>query len=416
MLILFLFIQVDSMSMDQALARGLKLSPAYQQSGVTLDKARIAFFQSLFNLTPTVSAGISYSKTDYPDSLIASTERYSNSLNFSMPIFDLDVLGSIFVSGLNWKGNRIQHRSDQANLILQIKSAYYNLVNARELLTYSDIAIQRSDENLTLIKTKYELGAASRLDMLQAEVLYLQTRQVKARTKTMEITAQEQLKSLLGEDRDIYPTDSLTVPGEIPFPPLDSLLEQLDRVNYNLRLAGEMEKAAKINLLVAYLGFLPRISGSYGLGAASESLHTDPGWFFDNANRTWSISVSFPIFEVKGLVFKLLNARKDYQLKKLSRRQTILDTEKALRTTYYGLQESYENLRLSQRSYEAATEAANIAREQYRLGAMSLIDWLKVEGDMYDSKTAYSQALSDYYVKQLNFSFILGETSFNKEP
>jgi hypothetical protein len=60
MLILFLFIQVDSMSMDQALARGLKLSPAYQQSGVTLDKARIAFFQSLFNLTPTVSAGICY--------------------------------------------------------------------------------------------------------------------------------------------------------------------------------------------------------------------------------------------------------------------------------------------------------------------------------------------------------------------
>lgn len=416
MLILLIFLQVDSLSLDQALARGLKLSPSYQQSGVTLDKARIAFFQSLFNLTPTVSAGISYSKTDYADSVIPSSERYSNSLNFSMPIFDLDVLGSIFVAGLNWKGNRIQHRSDQANLILQIKSAYYNLANARELLTYSDIAIQRSDENLTLIKTKFELGAATRLDMLQAEVLYLQTRQAKARTKTLEITAQEQLKSLLGEDRDVYPTDTLAVPGDIPFPPLDSLLENLDNVNYNLRLAGEMEKAAKINLLVAYLGFLPRISGSYGFGASSESLHTDPGWFFDNANRTWSVSASFPIFELKGLIFNLLNARKDYQLKKLGRRQAILDTEKALRTTYYGLQESYENLRLSQRSYEAATEAANIAREQYRLGAMSLIDWLKVEGDMYNSKTAYSQALSDYYVKQLNFSFILGEASFNKEP
>jgi outer membrane protein TolC len=416
MLILLIFLQVDSLSLDQALARGLKSSPSYQQSGVTLDKARIAFFQSLFNLTPTVSAGISYTKTEYPDTLIPTSERYSNSMNFSMPIFDLDVLGSILVSGLNWKGNRIQHRSDQANLILQIKSAYYNLVNARELLTYSDIAIQRSDENLTLIKTKFELGAASRLDVLQAEVLNLQTRQVKARTRTMEITAQEQLKSLLGEDRDIHPKDTLTVPGEIPFPPLDSLLENLDRVNYNLRLAFEVERAAKINLLTAYLGFLPRVSGSYGLSASSESLHTDPGWFQDNATRNWSVSVSFPIFEVKGLIFNLLNARKDYQLKKLIRRQTILETEKALRTTYYGLQESHENLRLSQRSFEAATEAANIAREQYRLGALSLINWLKVEGDMYDSKTAYSQALSDYYVKQLNFSFLLGESSFNKEP
>jgi len=415
MLILLLCLQVDSLSLDQALARGLKINPTFQESQVTLDKSKILFYQNLCNLLPTVSTTGSYTKTTYPNTSTGPTERYSTNMNFSIPVFDLDVLGSILVAGLNWKGTRIQHRSDLANLVLQIKSAYYNLVNAQELLHYSDIAIKRSDENLNLIKTKFELGAASRLNLLQAEVLNLQTRQTQAQVKTKEITAQEQLKSLLGQTRDVYPIDTLSVPEELPFPPLDSLVENLDRVNYNIRLAREMEKAAKINLFTSYLAFLPRVSAAYGFSTSSDSMHTDLAWYSDHATKNWSVSVSFPIFEIKGLIFKWLNAQKDYQLKKLNRQQTLLDTEKALRTTYYGLQESYENLRLSQRSFEAATEAANIAQEQYRLGALSLIDWLKVEGDMYNSKTIYNQALSDFYVRQLNFSFLLGSATFNKE-
>jgi outer membrane protein TolC len=413
MLILFFFLQIDSLSMDQALARAMTASPAYQESKYTLDKSRIAFFESLCSLLPTPSASLNYTSTQFPG--LDPTKSYTTSMNLRMPIFDLDVFSAIFISGLNWKGTRIQHRSDLASQVLQVKTSYYNLVNARELLHYSDIAIQRSEENLNLIRTKFELGAASRLAVLQAEVLNLQTRQAKAQAKTLEITAQEGLKSLLNSARDIYPTDTLTVPGAMTFPPLDSLTEILSRVNYNIRLALEMEKAAKINLVTSYLAFLPRVSGFYGWNTSSESLHTDPGWYPDNASKNWGISVSFPIFDIKGLVFKWLNARKDYQLKKVSRQQTVLETVKALRTTYYGLQESYENLQLSQRSFEAATEAANIAREQYRLGALSLIDWLKIEGDMYSSKTAYSQALSDYYVKQLNFSYLLGEATMNKE-
>jgi outer membrane protein TolC len=395
--------------MDQALARAMTTSPAYQESKYTLDKSRIAFFESLCSLLPTPSASLNYSNTQYPG--LNPTKSYTTSMNLRMSIFDLDVFSAILISGLNWKGTRIQHRSDLASQVLQVKTSYYNLVNAQELLHYSDIAIQRSEENLNLIRTKFELGAASRLAVLQAEVLNLQTRQTKAQAKTLEITAQEGLKSLLNSARDIYPTDTLTVPGAMPFPSLDSLTEILSRVNYNIRLALEMEKAAKINLVTSYLAFLPRVSGFYGWNTSSESLHTDLGWYPDNASKNWGISVSFPIFDIKGLVFKWLNARKDYQLKKVSRQQTVLETVKALRTTYYGLQESYENLQLSQRSFEAATEAANIAQEQYRLGALSLIDWLKIEGDMYSSKTAYSQALSDYYVKQLNFSYLLGEAT-----
>ena len=407
--------QIDSLTLDQALDRALTQSPTYLESRYTLDKSRIQFYQALSGLLPTVSTTGSYSKTVHPDSGVDATERFSTNMNLSMPVFDLDLISSITVAGLNWKGNRLQHRSDIASLILRVKSAYYNLVNARELTRSSETAIKRSEENLNLIKTKFELGAASRLALLQAEVLNLQTRQDRASAVTLEVTAQEELKSLLGQTRDIEPLDSLTFQEGLTFPPLDSLIDQLDRVNYDIRLAREMEKAARVNLTSSLFAFLPRVSAFYGFSTSSESFQTDIDFYTGEATKNYGISVSFPIFEIKGLIFKYLNARKDYQLKKTSRVRVVLETEKALRTTYYGLQEAYEKLQLSQRTWEAGREAANLAQEQYRMGALSLIDWLKAEGDMNSSKIAYNQAISDYYIKRLNFSYLLGEASYVKE-
>ena len=71
-----------------------------------------------------------------------------------MPIFDLDVIASIFIGGRQLKGTKIQHRADISALILSLKTAYYNLINARELLGSSEIAIKRARENLKLIETK----------------------------------------------------------------------------------------------------------------------------------------------------------------------------------------------------------------------------------------------------------------------
>ncbi len=408
-----IFCQIDTLSLDQALERGLNLSPTYLESRYTLDKSRLQFWQSLTGLLPTVTATGTYTKTEYPEN--GSSERYATSMNLSLPVFDLDLIGTIAVAGLNWRGNRLKHQADVANLVLRIKAAYYNLANARALTQSSELALQRAEENLKLIQTKYELGAASRLDLLQAEVLNLQTRQERAQAVTQEITAQEELKSLLGQNRDIEPRDSLVIEENLSFPPLDSIIRHLNEVNYEIRLAREMEKAARVNLTTSLLAFLPRISAFYGFSTSSESLRTDLDFYTGQATKNYGISVSFPIFEIKGLIFKYLNARKDYQLKKISRRLTVQETEKNLRTAYYGLQEAYEKLQLSQRMWQAAAEAANLAREQYQLGVLSLIDWLKAESDQNRSKIAYNQALSGFYIQRLNFSYLLGETTFAEE-
>jgi outer membrane protein TolC len=325
-----------------------------------------------------------------------------------MPLLDLDIISSIFVAHGQMKGSSIQHEADAANLILRIKTAYYNLINALELLSSSEITIERAHENLKLVQAKYDLGAASRLELLQGEVFYLNAQQEKSRARTLEISAQEELRSILGVENDIYPTDMLVAPESTTMPDLDSLMTILYEANYEVRVAKEFRNVSKINLISSYLAFLPRVSLFYGYNVLSDSFVFDFEYYRDNAVKNYGISVSFPIFEIKHLIFGYLNAKKDLQKSEFAQRRAELEAEKVLRTTYYSLRESFDKLQLAKKSLDAANEAAVISREQYALGIISFLDFLTSEKSIYDARVSYTSALSEYYVQQATFSYLLG--------
>jgi outer membrane protein len=412
MIFLLLFAQIDSLSMDQAIHRALANSPIYGESRVSLEKSRIQFYQVLVELLPTAYITGTYTKSDYQG---FTSSGYDGSMQLTMPVFDLDIISAIFAAHGQMKGSTIQHDADVSNLILRIKTAYYNLINALELLESVEVTIERAQENLKLVEAKYELGAASRLELLQGEVFYLNAQQDRSRARTLEISAQEELKSILGTVEDIYPTDVLRDPGFTDIPDLDSLMAILYDVNYGVRIARELKNVSRVNLISSYLAFLPRISLFYGYNVSSDSFVFDFQYYNDNAVRNYGVSVSFPIFEIKHLIFKYLNAKKDLQKSEYAERRAELETEKVLRTTYYSLRESLDKLQFAKKSLDAANEAASISREQYALGITSFLDFLTSEKAIYDARVSYTSALSDYYVQQATFSYLLGTLTLNKE-
>jgi len=412
MLILALFLQVDSLSVSQAIDIAFQNSPIYYESRATLDKSRIQFYQSLANLLPTISVTGTYTKSEFQS---VTTSDYTGAMNITMPLFDLDIISSIFIAGGELSGDNIQHEADISNLILRIKTAYYDLINAFELLRSSEITIDRAQENLNLVQAKYELGAASRLELLQGEVFYLNAQQDRSRARTLEISAQEELRSILGTAGHIFPTDTLIAPELTEMPDLDSLTEILQAANYEVRIARKLKDLSKVNLISSYLAFLPRISLFYGYNVISDSFVFDFQYYRDNAVKNYGISVSFPIFEIKNLVFRYLNAKNDLRRSEFAERRAELETEKQLRTTYYSLSESLDKLQYAKKSLDAANEAAIISRERYALGVTSFLDFLTAEKSVYDARVAYSSALSEYYVQQAAFSYLLGRSALDKE-
>jgi outer membrane protein len=412
MILFMLFAQIDSLSMEQAIDIALSQSPVYSESKASLDKTRIQFYQTLSDLLPTLSATAQYS--EYSNNGYV-TNPYSGSLRLNQPIFDLDIISSILVNNRQLKSSNLQHNADVAGLILNVKTAYYDLIYANQLLESSNIAIRRAEENMELIDTKYRIGATSKLDKLQAEVSYQSALQDKASATTYQTKAQEELKSLLATDNDIYPLDSLMPPIMQEFPAIDTLLSVLEQANYDILLAQKQQGIANLEAISSYLAFLPKISFFYGYSYSSDELTFDFQQWCDNSSRNYGISISFPIFEIKSLIFNNLIARKELQSQEFSTERIILETRRTLHTTYSGLQEAYERLQYSTRSLDAATEAAMIAKEQYAIGSISLIELLTTEEDAYDAQVSYTSALSDFYTQQAYLSYLLGGLALNKE-
>ncbi|MCX7995844.1 MAG: TolC family protein [candidate division WOR-3 bacterium] len=407
-----LFLEIDTLSLQEAIDIALKQSPTYLESRENLAKSRVQFYKALSYLLPTTSTTSSWTKSEYQS---LTTERYTGSINFSMPVFDLDVISSIVVARGQEKGTSIQHSQEIANLVLNIKKSYYNLITAYELLNSSQKALERAVENKKLVETKYELGAASRLELLQAEVFYLQTLQNHTRAKNIEIQAQQEIKSLLMIEHHVYPADALSEPDTLTLPSLDSLKNLLFVANLNIRLSRQMHSLARTNLWLSSLAFLPRISVFYGYNTSIDSFSLDFDYLKDNATKNYGINISFPIFDIKQLIFNYLNAKKELKIKRYNLERTVLESEKALYTSYYNLQESIDKLRLSRKSLELAEEAIIIAKEQYNLGVISLLDLLRTEEDYYNARVNYVQALNDYYLQKATLSYVLGKTILGEQ-
>lgn len=414
MVLFFLIIQqpIDSLSLEQVIDSAFARSPAYYESKLSLDKARLSYYQALSDLLPTFSSTATYTHRTYHD---IANETYTGTLTLNQPLLDLDIISSALITRKTLTGTRLQHEAEVAQLLLRLKTGYYNLINAYELLTSSEIAIKRAQENLKLIQAKYELGAASRLEKLQGEVFLLRAQSDHVQARKLLVTANEDLKAIIGSTRDIYPTDSLFSPDSISFPSLDSLTVVLSEVNYAILIAQQTRSAAYHDVIASYLALLPRVSFFYGYAYSSDSLIFDFQYIEDNTSVNYGINVSIPIFELKTLFFRNLKARKELKKQRYAEQRIMYETQKSLRTTYASLLEAYEKVQLSTKSLDAADEAASIAKEQYTLGLISFLDYVSSEKDLYEARVSYTSALSDFHVERATLSYLLASLSYVKE-
>ncbi|MGQ9664204.1 MAG: TolC family protein [bacterium] len=410
-IIIFLFAQIDSLSLNQVIDIALRQSPAYLESRETLAKSRVQLYQTFSFLLPTNTTSANWTHSEFSG---LNTEKYTASTNFSIPIFDLDVLSSIVNARGQEKGTAIQHNQVIADLILNLKKSYYNLIMANELLNSSQKTQERALENKKLVETKYNLGSASRLELLQAEVFYLQTLQNISQARTLEMQAQQELKAMLNIEHNIYPVDSFIIPDTFVLPQLDSLKVILEKANLAIKLANQMSSLSKANLWFSRFAFLPRISLFYGYSASMDSFVLDFDGWRDNATKNYGVSITFPIFEIKSLIFNYLTAKKEVRIKEYNRQKAILESEKGLYTSYYSLRESIDKLRYARKSLEMAEEAVLIGREQYSLGIISLLDFLRTEEEYYNTRVSLSRALSDFYSNQATLSYFLGKSTIEE--
>ncbi len=169
--------QKYEINLDNSLKTALATHPLVEKSKADLDASEAQLMSAWSQHLPSLSASFDYGWYDarFPKTRQDWGRIDSWSVNFrvSMNIFSGFQIQSDINSAKHSKRAADERLAQQKkDLELQIRTAYLNLQSAEEKISVTQEAAKSAEEDLNLTQEKYNLGAASTLELLDAQVSY----------------------------------------------------------------------------------------------------------------------------------------------------------------------------------------------------------------------------------------------------
>lgn len=308
--------------------------------------------------------------------------------NVGITAYELDFFGriqSLKDQALeNYLAQQESQRSTHIALVASVANAYLTLLADQDLLTLSQQTLQTEQESYELTSKKFNLGAASDMELAQGKTTLESARVSQAQYQRQVAQDKNALMLLIGGNlpADLQQTRALDDVALTPVPvgAPSSLLQQRPDV-----LAAEHSlKAANANIGAARAAFFPTITLTATAGSASNELSS----LFDSGNGTWLFmpKLSLPIFDGGKRTADLDVAEIEAKKAVASYEQSI---QSAFREVADGLvaQQSYQQqLAAQQALVEANQRYFDLAEKRYQQGVDSYLTRLDAQRSLFSAQ------------------------------
>lgn len=169
-------------SLTECLAQALRQRPEVREAEWQRQSAEVAKQLARINALPVVNISGSYNR--YPSTTRITDKEWAINLIVSYPIFDGGrVRAELEQAKLQVEQSELNLKRTLDNIRLQVQQAYSNWQNAVERLSAAQEAVKEASETARLTEEAYKAGAASLLDVINAQVALAQaeTQEIQAR-------------------------------------------------------------------------------------------------------------------------------------------------------------------------------------------------------------------------------------------
>lgn len=279
---------------------------------------------------------------------------------------------------------RLDERQAMESTLEGILSGYFGIVQQKRRLDAIRELLAVSGERARLAQARMEVGAGSRLEQLQAlSDLNADSSAFLAQSVALD-DAKTRLNQLLGRD----PALAFDVQDSIPLEtglPLDAWRAGLAENNTALRRARVQRRAATSSVKEARGGYLPDLNAGLGYSTTGEALAGD-GTFDDNG-LTYSLTLSVPLFDRLRTRREVGNARLSLRQEETRLRQREMEIAGEFEVAAKRHASGLRQVALEERNLEVSRLQAEAARERYRLGASSPLEFRDAQTRLLDSQS-----------------------------
>jgi len=335
------------------------------------------------------------------------TKDYQFSLSLTLPIFTSGRLTSGFKqANYNLLSTEEGVRQSKQTTVFNTKQAFYSCLLAEKFVKVAEEAVEVAEKHYKNVKSLYEVGMASKFDLLRSEVQVANLKPQLIRARNSLKIAELALKILLGLDL----SQPVEIKGELAFEPFEPDLEEsiakalsarpeVSQVRYQKEMAGEMLKMARASNLPTVA-----LSGLYNFWADNLNFQKDNWQSYYTINLAFSIPIfngfvtSARVAQSKAMIKEIEFADKGLQeMIKFEVRQAILK-----------LKEAHESLLSQEKNVEQAQESLRIAELNFSEGMATTLDVSSAQAALSQAKTNYSQALYDYVISRAQLEKAMG--------
>lgn len=269
-------------------------------------------------------------------------------------------------------------------LITQTADAYLTLRELDERLLLARRTSETRQESLRIFRRRVDLGATSKLELTQVEVLAQQAATLVSQLEQARAVQAHALAQLAGAAADLAPSNQrldemAPSPQLAPGLPSELLTQRPDIISAEHDL-----RAANANIGAARAAFFPRIALTTTAGTASAELDG----LFRSGSHAWTFApqITLPIFD---------GGRREASLTlaEVRREQAVVRYEQAIESAFRDVSDALssqrwlaEQVRTLRGTLIVQTERARLAKLRYDSGAARFLEVLDAERELLSAQ------------------------------
>ncbi len=384
--------------LDGLIVQALEANPNLQAAQASLWQAKENLYAATGKLLPNVDANASATRQQFSPAEFGGSgppfifNLFQSTVNVA---YAPDVFGGtrrqIEATAAAATYQRFQLEATYLTLTSNVVTAVVQEASLRAQIGATREIIKAETDQLSLVRQQFEVGAATRTDVLTQESEVATTQATLPPLQKQLEQQQHVLLALTGRFPDVRLRDRITLaslhlPRDLPL----TLPSQLVQQRPDVRSAEAQLHQASAQIGVAVAARLPQfnLTANYGSDAATVAALFTPNTII------WSVAASGtqPIFHGFTLLHQERAARAAYEMTEAQYRNTVLTAFQNVADALRALQLDAATLRAQAAALRAASDTLDLARGQYRLGAIAYVTLLNSQRSYAQARLAVVQA------------------------
>ena len=369
---------------------------------------------SFSNLLPSVGFSGNLNRTYFSKTDISSTahsQTMSGGISVTQKVYDGgQTINQVKQTKSFFQIASFSYQSARLRIIRDIIHGYFEFLKAKELKEVAGQNLSLSKKQLDLVKTKFDLGAVKKTDLLKGEVTRGQAQSEFLRSDQTLRSARRNFYHTMGiadgrEKFIHFIKDILTY----QLPEKEKILIIIEEKNPDLLSQRSQIQSAKLNYMITRGMRLPSIDAGLNYSVMGENSQE----WMDSLKEDWNlgvnISVSIPIYTGNSLSTQIEQRRiewnqttEDYTSLKENLNVQALDLLEILN-------QYTDILPIQVQVVESAQEDLILVQERYALGAATILEVMNAQVSLNLAKTTSVNMKYDFWISATSLKALTGE-------